>query len=153
MEIEFGDWPCEEVPLISEDDSLKQPKDEWNKLILGKGFVLTNMLKSVNFELHVQEPFFSQLKDCCFLYFESQCRRHENGLRKVCCGIGSGALVLFNKCLILEVQDNHRYASFVKMLEVEALEKVLPGVLTIQEGNDFLTIWLKFFQKGVLLMS
>ncbi|GAB4859116.1 hypothetical protein Ancab_010581, partial [Ancistrocladus abbreviatus] len=29
-------WTCEEVPLISEDDSLKQAKDEWNKLILGK---------------------------------------------------------------------------------------------------------------------
>ncbi|GAB4859109.1 hypothetical protein Ancab_010574 [Ancistrocladus abbreviatus] len=62
--ITFGSfsWACEEVPLISEDDPLKQAKDEWNKLILGKGFVLTNMLQSVNFELHVQEPFFSQLK-------------------------------------------------------------------------------------------
>ncbi|GAB4859105.1 hypothetical protein Ancab_010570 [Ancistrocladus abbreviatus] len=130
-------WTCKEVPLICEDDSLKQAKDGWNKLILDKGFVLTNMLKSVNFELHVQEPFFSQLKDGVKTV-EGRCALVDYNR------IVSGALVLFNKCLILEVQDVHCYASFAKMLEAETLEKVLPGVLTIPEGVQ---IYRKFYTE------
>ncbi|OAP06279.1 hypothetical protein AXX17_AT3G02680 [Arabidopsis thaliana] len=85
------------------------------------------MLKEVNFELHVQEPYFTQLKD---------------GLKTVegRCAVGdymrisSGAFLLFNKCLLLEVQDVHRYTSFSEMLKVEGLAKVLPGVESIEEG-------------------
>ncbi|XP_010549767.2 PREDICTED: uncharacterized protein LOC104820845 [Tarenaya hassleriana] len=88
---------------------------------------LANMLKNVSFELHVQECYFTQLKD---------------GLKTVegRCAVGdymrisSGAFILFNKCLVLEVQDVHHYASFAEMLEVEGLDKVLPGVKSIEEG-------------------
>nr|GFA54812.1 hypothetical protein [Tanacetum cinerariifolium] len=38
-------------------------EDEWNKIIHEKGSDLIKMLETVEFELHVQEPFFSQLKD------------------------------------------------------------------------------------------
>ncbi|KAH9606895.1 hypothetical protein KSS87_019729 [Heliosperma pusillum] len=62
----------ETVPAMSEDESLKELKEEWNE-------------------------------------------------------IGSGDLLFFNKCLMLEVQDVRRHESFSKMLEAESLEKVLPG--------------------------
>ncbi|CAA7032790.1 unnamed protein product [Microthlaspi erraticum] len=88
---------------------------------------LENMLKKVNFELHVQELYLKQLKD---------------GLKTVegRCAVGdymrisSGAFILFNKCLLLEVQEVHHYTSFSEMLSVEGLSKVLPGVESIEEG-------------------
>ncbi|WRX21122.1 hypothetical protein QQP08_013609 [Theobroma cacao] len=58
--------------------------------------------------------------------------------------IASGALILFNKCLVLEVQDVHRYASFFEMLEAESLAKVLPGVETIDEG---IQVYRKFYSE------
>ncbi|KAM7278166.1 hypothetical protein ACFE04_005300 [Oxalis oulophora] len=48
--------------------------------------------------------------------------------------IRSGSLILFNKCMVFEVQEVHKYASFSEMLETESLAKVLPGIKTIEEG-------------------
>ncbi|CAL9219410.1 unnamed protein product [Arabidopsis halleri] len=112
--------------LASEGD--KNPNlEKYSKLFHGLGHDLINMLKKVNFELHVQEPYFTQLKD---------------GLKTVegRCAVGdymrisSGAFILFNKCLLLEVQDVHHYTSFSEMLRMEGLAKVLPGVESIEEG-------------------
>ncbi|XP_037496511.1 uncharacterized protein LOC110008869 [Jatropha curcas] len=58
--------------------------------------------------------------------------------------IVSGAWLLFNKCLMLQVQDVHRYASFSEMLEAESLAKVLPGVKTIDEGVE---VYRKFYAE------
>ncbi|GMH18195.1 hypothetical protein Nepgr_020036 [Nepenthes gracilis] len=130
-------WTYEEVPLNCEDISLIQTEEKWKKLILDKGSELKNMLKSINLELHVQEPFFSQLNDGVKT-IEGRCSV-DNYNR-----IQSGALILFNKCLLSEVQDIHHYASFMEMLEAEGLEKVLPGVVTIQEGVQ---IYRKFYTE------
>lgn len=46
-----------------EDSSMQQKQKEWHKLIVEKGLEIVNILKRVSFELHVQEPFFSQLND------------------------------------------------------------------------------------------
>ncbi|CAK9182781.1 unnamed protein product [Ilex paraguariensis] len=51
------------MTLIHEDSSLKQKEDQWIKSIMENGAELIKMLQAVNFELHVQEPFFSQLND------------------------------------------------------------------------------------------
>ncbi|KAF2300295.1 hypothetical protein GH714_011487 [Hevea brasiliensis] len=118
------------------DNDLRE-RGKWDKLILDEGTQLLNILKSVNFEIDVQEPFFTQLRD---------------GLKTVegRCAVGdynqieSGALILFNKCLVLQVQDIHRYASFAEMLE-ESLEKVLPGVKTIDEG---VKVYRKFYTEA-----
>ncbi|CAH8386180.1 unnamed protein product [Eruca vesicaria subsp. sativa] len=88
---------------------------------------LLNMLKKVNFELHVQEPYFTQLKDG-LKTTEGRCAVGDY-MR-----IRSGDFILFNKCLLLEVQDVCYYTSFSEMLRVESLAKVLPGVETIEEG-------------------
>ncbi|XP_010509766.1 PREDICTED: uncharacterized protein LOC104786096 [Camelina sativa] len=102
--------------------------EKYSKLFHGFGHHdLVDMLKKVNFELHVQEPYFTQLKD---------------GLKTVegRCAVGdymrisSGAFILFNKCLLLEVQDVHHYTSFSEMLRLEGLAEVLPGVESIEEG-------------------
>jgi hypothetical protein len=79
------------------------------------------------------------------------------------CRIGSGSMILFNRCVVFEVQvsilllrlihcsyifgsalcyfinlqDVRRYASFSDMLTAESLAKVLPGVETIEEGDNF----------------
>ncbi|KNA11423.1 hypothetical protein SOVF_135400 isoform B [Spinacia oleracea] len=128
----------ENVPeLLCEDESLKEIKYKWNELVSQKGSELVYMLKSIKFELHVQEPYFSQLKD---------------GMKTVegRCAVGnynriqSGDLIFFNKCLMLEVQDVRYYSSFVEMLEAETLETVLPGVPTIEEGEQ---IYRKFYTK------
>ncbi|XP_028111717.1 uncharacterized protein LOC114310016 isoform X4 [Camellia sinensis] len=58
--------------------------------------------------------------------------------------IVSGALILLNKCLVLQVQDVCRYASFSEMLEAESLTKVLPGVKAIEEGVE---IYRKFYSE------
>ncbi|RYR42566.1 hypothetical protein Ahy_A08g039028 isoform B [Arachis hypogaea] len=42
--------------------SVQKKHSEWHKLILDKISEILNILKSVSFEIHVQEPFFSQLK-------------------------------------------------------------------------------------------
>ncbi|KAM7461079.1 hypothetical protein LguiA_029200 [Lonicera macranthoides] len=117
------------MTLIHEDDSLKQKEEEWDELILNKGSELVNILKTVDFDLHVQEPFFSQLKDG-LKTIEGRCAVGDYNR------IGSGALILFNKCLVLQVEDVHCYASFSEMLEAESLTKVLPGVETIEEGYN-----------------
>ncbi|KAL9233178.1 hypothetical protein vseg_008208 [Gypsophila vaccaria] len=127
----------ETVSPMSEDDSLKELRDNWNDLVSLKGSELVSLLNSISFELHVQEPYFTQLKD---------------GLKTVegRCAVGDynriqpGDLLFFNKCLMLEVQDVHRYASFSEMLEAESLEKVLPGVMTIEEGER---IYRQFYSK------
>ncbi|KAJ6859958.1 hypothetical protein NC651_036322 [Populus alba x Populus x berolinensis] len=45
-----------------------------------------------------------------------------------CYRIGLGDVILVNKTM-----NAHRYASFLKMLQAESLEKVLPGVKTVEE--------------------
>ncbi|KAM7461077.1 hypothetical protein LguiA_029198 [Lonicera macranthoides] len=125
------------MTLIHEDDSLKQKEEEWDELILNKGSELVNILKTVDFDLHVQEPFFSQLKDG-LKTIEGRCAVGDYNR------IGSGALILFNKCLVLQVEDVHRYASFSEMLEAESLTKVLPGVETIEEGVQ---VYRKFYSE------
>ncbi|TYI14220.1 hypothetical protein E1A91_A08G105500v1 [Gossypium mustelinum] len=95
------------------------------------------ILKNINFELHVQEPFFTQLKDG-IKAVEGRCAVGDYNR------ITTGALILFNKCLVLEVQDVHYYASFFEMLEAESLAKVLPGVKTIDEGVQ---VYRKFYTE------
>ncbi|XP_071938668.1 uncharacterized protein [Coffea arabica] len=120
--------PSSSFPLSSSTDNpLKLKEEEWTKLINEKGSQLLNMLATVDFELHVQEPFFSQLKDA---------RKTVEGR----CAVGNynrivpGAFILFNKSLLLQVQDVHKYISFHEMLEAESLQRVLPGVKNIEEG-------------------
>ncbi|KAK9138709.1 hypothetical protein Sjap_009303 [Stephania japonica] len=110
-----------------ENEILLKEKDKWNRLILEKGSELARMLEASNFELHVQEPFFSQLR-VGQKTIEGRCAVGDYKR------IGPGALLVFNKCLVLEVQDVRRYASFYEMLMTEGLGKVLPGVKKIEEG-------------------
>jgi hypothetical protein len=89
------------------------------------------MLKEVNFELHVQEPYFTQLKD---------------GLKTVegRCAVGdymrisSGDFLLFNKCLLLEVQVVINLVS-LSILPCEA--NTIPLVTNhFDEGRTFTVI-------------
>ncbi|KAI3470331.1 hypothetical protein Pfo_026994 [Paulownia fortunei] len=116
-----------ELIPVPEDCSLKKKGEEWNKLIVEKGSSFLSMLKEVDFELHVQEPFFSQLNDG-LKTIEGRCAVGD--YKRIKCG----HLLLFNKCLTLQVQDIRQYASFHEMLEAESLAKVLPGVSSIEEG-------------------
>ncbi|XP_022955395.1 uncharacterized protein LOC111457433 [Cucurbita moschata] len=104
-----------------------EDKEKCKELITQGGAELVNVLKTVNFELHVQEPFFTQLKDG-LKTVEGRCAAGDY-IR-----IQPGALILFNKCLLFEVQDVRQYPSFSAMLEAESLDKVLPGVKTLTDG-------------------
>ncbi|WRX21121.1 hypothetical protein QQP08_013608 [Theobroma cacao] len=119
--------------LMHDEISTKQ-KEEWNKLVSNKGLELINIMDNIDFELHVQEPFFSMLRDLLLIHI----------LIIYSFSIEPGAMILFNKCLALEVQDVHRYATFSKMLEAESLLQVLPGVKSTEEG---LQIYRKFYTK------
>ncbi|XP_052172329.1 uncharacterized protein LOC127788256 isoform X2 [Diospyros lotus] len=112
------------MAFIQEDSSRKQKEDEWIQLVMVKGSELLNVLKNVEFELHVQEPFFSQFRD---------------GLKTVEGRYARGDYNSFDNS-----QDVHRYASFSEMLEAESLSKVLPGVETIEEGVQ---IYRKFYSE------
>ncbi|XWS09364.1 hypothetical protein CRYUN_Cryun40dG0078800 [Craigia yunnanensis] len=48
--------------LLRDEISTKQ-KEEWNKLVSNKGLELINIMNHIDFELHVQELFFSMLRD------------------------------------------------------------------------------------------
>lgn len=99
--------------------------------LIGSVFELLNTFKElmlcVKFRLHVQEPFFSQLKD---------------GSKTVegRCAVGAynsflpGDIVLFNDMLAQVVKVVNRYKSFEEMLEAEGLNAVLPGVMSVMEG-------------------
>ncbi|KAL5781168.1 hypothetical protein ACOSP7_006197 [Xanthoceras sorbifolium] len=137
-----------DIASLNEDNDLKK-REKWNELVLKEGSEIVKILKTINFELHVQEPFFTQLKDG-LKTVEGRCAVGDyNRIR-------SGALILFNKCLVLEVQDVHRYASFSEMLNAESLAKVLPGIKTIDEGVQ---VYRKFYTEekeksnGVLAIS
>ncbi|TYI68736.1 hypothetical protein E1A91_D08G108900v1 [Gossypium mustelinum] len=127
---------CNKVASFCQGSDLKQ-KDEWFDLVHKEGSELAEILKNINFELHVQEPFFTQLKDG-IKAVEGRCAVGDYNR------IATGALILFNKCLVLEVQDVHYYASFFEMLEAESLAKVLPGVKTIDEGVQ---VYRKFYTE------
>ncbi|RYR42564.1 hypothetical protein Ahy_A08g039028 isoform C [Arachis hypogaea] len=117
--------------------SVQKKHSEWHKLILDKISEILNILKSVSFEIHVQEPFFSQLKD---------------GLKTVegrCAGgkysrIGLGNLILVNKSVVFEVQEIRWYPTFADMLETENLGKVLPGVDSVEKGVE---IYRRFYTE------
>lgn len=112
---------------VHEDVILRIKDEEWSKMILEKGSALQRMLKEVDFELHVQEPFFSELNDGTKT-IEGRCAV-DNYKR-----IQAGHILLFNKCLMLQVQDVRKYSSFHEMLESESLARVLPGITSVEEG-------------------
>lgn len=118
-----------------EENTLKQRVDEGHRLVLEKGSELLTILSSIQNELHVQEPFFSYLKDG-LKTIEGRCATGKYNL------LGSGTLLLINKCTILKVQDIIHYTSFSEMLTAENLSKVLPGVQAIEEGVE---IYRKFY--------
>ncbi|XP_057458773.1 uncharacterized protein LOC130749436 isoform X2 [Lotus japonicus] len=120
-----------------ESCSLQQKYNEWHKLIVEKGSEIVNILKSVRLELHVQEPFLTHLKDG-LKTIEGRCARGKHNRIEV------GNLILFNESLVFEVQGVRRYASFFDMLEAESLEKVLPGVESVEEG---VKVYRRFFTE------
>ncbi|KAK3414473.1 hypothetical protein EUGRSUZ_H00340 [Eucalyptus grandis] len=126
----------ESLAWFNQEDGVHD-KEVLDQLISCKGAELLNILKSIKFELHVQEPYFTQLKDG-LKTIEGRCA-HGNYTRIV-----SGDLILFNKCLVLEVQDVRWYASFFEMLSAESLSEVLPGVNSIDEGVQ---VYRKFYPE------
>ncbi|KAH9783459.1 ASCH domain-containing protein [Citrus sinensis] len=126
------------VALMNEECFLEQKEEEWSQLILNKGSSdLVDILKAVEFELHVQEPFFSFIKDG-LKTVEGRCAISDYN------SIGPGSVILLNKCMMLKVQSVCHYDSFSEMLEAESLVKVLPGVKTIEEGVQ---IYRKFYTE------
>ncbi|RDY03807.1 hypothetical protein CR513_12563, partial [Mucuna pruriens] len=120
-----------------EDSSMQQKHNERHKLIVEKGFEIVNILKSVSFELHVQEPFFSQLNDG-LKTIEGRCASGKYNRIK------SGNLILFNKSVVFEVQGVRWYPTFFAMLEAESLGKVLPGVESGEEGVE---VYRRFYTE------
>ncbi|TYJ46088.1 hypothetical protein E1A91_A02G098000v1 [Gossypium mustelinum] len=102
---------------LMRDEISSEQKEKWNKLVSTKGLELINIMNTIDFELHVQEPFFSMSR---------------------------GSMILLNKCLVLEVQDVRHYATFSKMLEAESISQVLPGVNSTEEG---LQTYRKFYTE------
>ncbi|XP_023640718.1 uncharacterized protein LOC17887831 isoform X2 [Capsella rubella] len=108
----------EKISLGKEVIWLKERADEWSKLISRKGSELVNVLKDVAWELHVQEPLFSHMKDG-IKTVESRCFEAEyDRLRR------RGSMVM----------EVHQYPSFYELLKAESLEKVFPGTKTVEEG-------------------
>ncbi|WJX69711.1 hypothetical protein P8452_53915 [Trifolium repens] len=118
-----------------DNSSMQQKHNEWKELILEKGSEIVNILKSVSFELHVQEPFFTQLKDG-LKTIEGRCASDK--YNRIELGI------LLNKSLVFEVQGVKRYPSFFNMLEAENLGEVLPGVESVEEG---VKIYRRFYTE------
>ncbi|XP_042445079.1 uncharacterized protein LOC122029995 isoform X1 [Zingiber officinale] len=137
------------MPSIPLEEKTNLKVNEWNSLISNKGSELTKMLSNVDFELHVKEPFFSQLRDG-LKTVEGRCAL---GLYN---RIAPRSLILFNKCLLLEVTHVKHYNSFSEMLQVEILANVLPGIMSVEDG---IQVYRKFYTEekemsnGVLAIS
>jgi ASC-1-like (ASCH) protein len=107
------------------------------------------MYDAVEFELHVQEPYFTQLR--------AGTKKVEGRLAAGNYNrIAEGSLLLFNKCLLLNVQAIRKYASFSEMLQAEMISEVLPGISSIEQGVG---VYRKFYTEekesfyGVLAIS
>ncbi|WVZ52899.1 hypothetical protein U9M48_003902 [Paspalum notatum var. saurae] len=124
-------------------------KRDWEAVLLEKGAELKRMYNAVEFELHVQEPYFTQLK--------AEAKKVEGRLATGNYNlITQGSLLLFNKCLLLNVMAVRKYGSFGEMLQAEIISNVLPGILSIEEG---VKVYRKFYTEekensyGVLAIS
>ena len=88
-------------------------------------------------ELNVQEPYFSLIKN-------GQ-KTVEGRLAKDKYFVfNSGDKVVFNDSLEVEIQALVKYKSFREMLIFEGLKNVLPGVQTLEEGEN---IYYQFYTK------
>ncbi|XP_019457183.1 PREDICTED: uncharacterized protein LOC109357651 isoform X2 [Lupinus angustifolius] len=132
----FCSTPCNSAMTV-EDTLMHYKHNQWHKLVLDKGSQLLNILRNVSFEFHVQEPFFSQLKDG-LKTIEGRCATSKYSR------IELGDLILINKSVVFEVQGIRRYPTFSDMLEAEKLEKVLPGVESVEEG---LEVYRRFYTE------
>ncbi|THG02278.1 hypothetical protein TEA_012249 [Camellia sinensis var. sinensis] len=143
--------PYDTMALIHDDTSFKQKEDEWIELVVEKGSELLKVLKNVDFELHVQEPFFSQLKDGVKTV-EGRCAvgdyNRPSPLDPTLQANPGEDVEEPTPHLPISVkgykEDVCRYASFSEMLEAESLTKVLPGVKAIEEGVE---IYRKFYSE------
>ncbi|XP_008645233.1 uncharacterized protein [Zea mays] len=121
----------------------------WKLLLPEKGAELKRMYDAVEFELHVQEPYFTQLR--------AGVKKVEGRLATGNYNrITQGSLLLFNKCLLLNVEAVRKYNSFSEMLKGEKISNVLPGISSIVEG---VKVYRKFYAEekensyGVLAIS
>ncbi|KAJ8760333.1 hypothetical protein K2173_011886 [Erythroxylum novogranatense] len=133
----------DKVEFSSEDNFLKQKEEEWEKSILEKGTQIMYILKSVSHELHVQEPFFSLLKDGVKT-IEGRC---VGGIQ-----MKPGFIILHNKSVVFEVKASHHYVSFSKMLEVEGFGKVLPGGF-VSTCVQQLSYYIKLRERSLALID
>lgn len=117
--------------MTNGESSLKQKEEKWLKLIMDKGSEMVEILKTLILELHVDEPFFTQLKD------GQKSIERKYALAKYD-RLEPGMLIIFNKCLVFEISDVRRYVSIYDMLESENLQSILPGVESIDEGLQIL---------------
>ncbi|KAF0891509.1 hypothetical protein E2562_009916 [Oryza meyeriana var. granulata] len=148
--VEEGRLPVAAAAGIStSEDGSKDREREWEAVVLEKGAELKRMYDAVEFELHVQEPYFTQLR--------AGAKKVEGRLAAGNYNrIGEGSLLLFNKCLLLNVQAVRKYGSFSEMLQAEMISEVLPGISSIEEG---LGVYRKFYTEeseslyGVLAIS
>ncbi|CAI0401149.1 unnamed protein product [Linum tenue] len=122
----YGDIISGDFSGVSRGEDSKR-NGEWSAQIMAAATELANIFSSIEYDLHVQEPFFTQLRDG-LKTVEGRCARGFYNQ------IQPGALILFNKCLVVRVQGVQRYTSFSEMLEAEGLDKVLPGLESIDEG-------------------
>ncbi|XP_011656730.1 uncharacterized protein LOC101215607 isoform X2 [Cucumis sativus] len=121
----------EKMLMKNGESSLKQKEEMWLKLIMDKGSEMVQMLRTLNLELYIDEPFFTQLKD------GQKTVEGKYALGKYD-RLEPGMLIIVNKCLVFEILDIHRYVSFSDMLESENLQSILPGVESIDEGLQIL---------------
>ncbi|KAJ7542529.1 hypothetical protein O6H91_10G110300 [Diphasiastrum complanatum] len=129
---------AERLEILHND---QQASSRFNRL----GSSLLKVFSESNWQIHVQEPYFSLL-------------RSGDKIVEGRCATGSyiqiqvGDMLLVNDSLLLIVQKVNRYSSFSEMLEKESLANVLPGVQSIAEGVN---VYRKFYseeteRKGVL---
>ncbi|KAE9600409.1 putative PUA-like domain-containing protein [Lupinus albus] len=137
MDSESFCWKTCNSTMTLQHTFMHHKHNHCHKLILDKGSQLLNILRSVSFELHVQEPFFSQLKDG-LKTIEGRCATSKYSR------IELGDLILINKSMVFEVQGIRQYPTFSDMLEAERMEKVLPGVESVEEG---LEVYRRFYTE------
>ncbi|KAL6875643.1 hypothetical protein ACP4OV_013156 [Aristida adscensionis] len=138
------------IPVAEAEEGSEEKRErEWEAVLREKGAELKRMYDAVEFELHVQEPYFTQLK--------AGAKTVEGRLATVNYNrITQDSSLLFNKCLLLNVEAVMKYSSFSEMLQVEMISNVLPGISSIEEG---VKVYRKFYTEekensyGVLAIS
>eukprot|EP00850_Spirogloea_muscicola_P000450 SM000002S05530 [mRNA] locus=s2:664136:667474:+ [translate_table: standard] len=132
-------FPGHAAPMagLPEDLQWQELIPAWNDAVSATGTDLLKVESAIALCLHVQEPYYTFLRNGKKVV-EGRCnvRGYAN--------LEAGQLLLVNYSLVLLVEGVHKYPTFPSMLAEEGLNRVLPGNASLEDGVQ---VYRKFYSE------